>query len=81
MASQNDISRLQLLSSLKGNSVVLPDMQALLRDWPQHVNPEIDRLHKDVEKYLETYIIPVQLSSCRSLSAPGSFQLAVGFGK
>jgi hypothetical protein len=81
MASQDHLSRLQLLSSLKGNSAVLPDMQALLYDWPQHVNPEIDRLHKDVEKYLDTYIILLPLSSCRSLAASGSFHLVAGFGK
>jgi hypothetical protein len=57
MASQNELSRPELLSSLVGSSAVLPDMQTLLRDWPRSVNPEIDRLHKDVEKYLEMYTL------------------------
>ncbi len=59
MAPLPELPRERLLSSLKGNSAILPDMQALLRDWPRNVNPELDRLHRDVEKYLETYVILV----------------------
>lgn len=61
MTSRNELPRERLLSSLKGNSVVLPDMQALLRDWPQYVNPEIETLHTDVEKYLEMYTILINV--------------------
>lgn len=75
MASQNELSRPELLSSLVGSSAVLPDMQTLLRDWPRSVNPEIDRLHKDVEKYLEMYTLPsiewLPLTLCSSLFPPG----------
>ena len=57
MASLHVLSRERLLSSMKGKSAVLPDMQALLRDWPRNVNPELGRLHRDVEKYLETCVV------------------------
>ena len=48
-----NITRKQLLNSLRGSIVVLPDVQSVLRHWPQNVNPHLSRLRDDVEKYLE----------------------------
>ena len=47
----------QLLHSLRGSSVVLPDMQGLLSDWPRYVNPEIKKLREVVDTHLERYLI------------------------
>jgi hypothetical protein len=53
MVSLKNLPREQLLPSLKGKSFVVPDMQALLCDWPQLVNPHLETLYGDVEKYIE----------------------------
>lgn len=59
MTSLHLLSRERLLSSLKGKSAILPDMLAVLRDWPRTVNPELGKFHRDVEKYLETCVVLV----------------------
>ncbi len=33
-------SRQQLLKSLRGRSLIVPDLQSLFDHWPQSVNPE-----------------------------------------
>jgi hypothetical protein len=45
--------RQKLLTDLQGCTVVIPDLQDLFKNWPQGVNPEVGRLHDDVEKKLE----------------------------
>ena len=56
MESLQVISRQQLLHSLRGQSVVIPDLRTLFDHWPQGVNPEVERLREDVENRLEMYI-------------------------
>ncbi|KAA6411299.1 MAG: hypothetical protein FRX48_04579 [Lasallia pustulata] len=53
MGSLQMISRQQLLHSLRGQSLVIPDLRTLFDHWPQGVNPEVERLREDVESRLE----------------------------
>lgn len=70
MLSQNQLSRMQILSSLKGASAVIPNIQALLGGWPHRLNPEIERLHEEVDKYLETLFPPgKRLRKMKALNA------------
>ena len=46
--------RQELLSSLRGRQVIVPDLQAIFHDWPQAVNPELATLSKDVDIKLES---------------------------
>ena len=55
MGSLQMISRQQLLHSLRGQSLVIPDLRTLFDHWPQGVNPEVERLREDVESRLEMY--------------------------
>lgn len=48
MASRSDI-----LTALKGKHVRVPDLQALLQEWPQYTNPYLQRLQGDVDAKLE----------------------------
>ncbi|KAH8662917.1 isoprenoid synthase domain-containing protein [Tricladium varicosporioides] len=45
--------RENLLSLIRGQSMTLPDIEYLLRHWPQSIHPELDRLYTDIELYLE----------------------------
>ena len=47
------ISRQQLLKLLRGQSLVIPDLEILFDHWPQSVNPEENRLRDDVDRKLE----------------------------
>lgn len=47
----------QILQSLRGNTLKIPDLQALLQHWPQYVNLEVDRLRRYVDKKLRAYVI------------------------
>ncbi|KAI0892300.1 terpenoid synthase [Annulohypoxylon nitens] len=42
--------REQLLMSLRGCHVTIPDMQSMISHWPQGVHPDIERLCEHVEK-------------------------------
>ncbi|KAI1092618.1 terpenoid synthase [Rostrohypoxylon terebratum] len=42
--------REQLLLSLRGCHVTIPDMQSMISHWPQGVHPDIERLNEHVEK-------------------------------
>ena len=53
MGSLDDTPRQQLLQSLRGQSLVIPDLQSLFRDWHQAIHPELDRLRKNVDHRLE----------------------------
>lgn len=57
MESNTESSRQQLLKSLQGRSLHIPDLQALLDDWPQYVNPEVGRLREDVDERLQRYVM------------------------
>ena len=53
MAPNAEPPRQQLLNSLQGCNLYIPDLQALLERWPQYVNPELERLQKHVAERLE----------------------------
>ncbi|KAL8908996.1 MAG: hypothetical protein Q9207_000447 [Kuettlingeria erythrocarpa] len=46
-------SRQQLLTTLQGRSLHIPDLHALMSHWPQDVHPEIERLRQDCDKTLQ----------------------------
>lgn len=46
-------TRLELLSSVRGNTLVFPDLWQYCSHWPQAVNPGIDQLRKDVSDWLD----------------------------
>lgn len=57
MAPNTESPRQQLLGSLQGCSLYIPDLQALLSHWPQYVHPELKRLQKDVLERLERCVM------------------------
>lgn len=44
------MDREEILSALRGQSLHIPDLQALLSDWPQYVSPELGRLRGECDK-------------------------------
>ena len=61
MAPHTGTSRQQLLKSLQGHSLSIPNLQALLDHWPQYVNPELEHLQKDVVERLQRCVIYLRL--------------------
>ena len=59
--------REQILESLQGRTLIVPNLEVLFEHWPQSVHPEEKRLRDDVNRRLEEYVI-LCLSSQRSLS-------------
>lgn len=50
------MDREEILSSLRGQNLHIPDFQALLSHWPQYVSPELGRLRTECdEKYQELF--------------------------
>ena len=50
MASELSVS---ILMSLRGQSITLPDLNSIFRDWPKEVNPGLGQLRRDVDEYLD----------------------------
>lgn len=48
--TQNDSQ--SILAELRGQSIVLPDLNAIFLGWPKDVNPGLDRLRDDVDEWL-----------------------------
>jgi hypothetical protein len=46
-------SREKLLTTLRGRSFVIPDLQQIFGHWPQDVHPELGRLAEDVKQRLD----------------------------
>ncbi|CAG8949918.1 hypothetical protein HYFRA_00004248 [Hymenoscyphus fraxineus] len=46
-------TRQKLLASLQGATVTIPNLRGLFNNWPQDVNPEVERLDEDVQRKLE----------------------------
>jgi len=44
-----------ILESLRGKSVVLPDLNAILHGWPREVNQGLEQVRNDVDEWLEKY--------------------------
>ena len=53
MSPYDEAPRKHLLESLRGHTIRIPDLQALLASWPQYANPELERLQKDVDERLQ----------------------------
>ncbi|KAL1640472.1 hypothetical protein SLS58_006971 [Diplodia intermedia] len=49
-------TRLELLSEVRGQTLVLPDLWQYCSHWPQAVNPGLDRLRQDVNDWLDSAI-------------------------
>ncbi|KAI0186077.1 isoprenoid synthase domain-containing protein [Xylaria flabelliformis] len=47
-------SREELVTSIRGTEVVIPDFQSLLSHWPAKVHEEVGRLSEDVQRRLES---------------------------
>lgn len=52
MAQEQTVS---IVTALRGQSVVLPDLNAVLDGWPREVNQGLDRLRRDVDDWLDRY--------------------------
>ena len=46
-----------ILTTLHGQSVVIGDLNAIFDGWPREVNQYIDRLRRDVDEWLERYVL------------------------
>lgn len=53
MLPEDQNPRQRLLESLRGQELHVPDLQPLFKHWPQSVNPNLDRLRKDVDERLK----------------------------
>lgn len=42
-----------ILAELRGQSIVLPDLNVVFNGWPRHVNVHLDRLRRDVDRWLD----------------------------
>ena len=42
-----------ILAELRGQSIILPDLNAMFNGWPRHVNVHLDRLRRDVDRWLD----------------------------
>ena len=40
------------LASIRGQSIILPDLHSMFKDWPKKINPELEYLRSDVEAWL-----------------------------
>ncbi|KAL0264969.1 hypothetical protein SLS55_000924 [Diplodia seriata] len=49
-------TRQELLSEVRGQTLVLPDLWQYCSHWPQAVNPGLDRLRQDVNDWLDSAI-------------------------
>ncbi|KAI1650312.1 uncharacterized protein F4817DRAFT_328998 [Daldinia loculata] len=45
-----DGPREQLLSSIRGSQVIIPDMQTMISHWPQRSHPDVERIDKYVQE-------------------------------
>ena len=52
MASELSVS---ILMSLRGQSIILPDLNSIFQDWPKEVNPGLGQLRRDVDEWLDRY--------------------------
>lgn len=44
-----------IIAELRGQSIVLPDLNALFENWPKQVNADLERLRHDVDEWLDRY--------------------------
>lgn len=53
-----------IIAELRGQSIVLPNLNAMFESWPKQVNTNLDRLRHDVDGWLDRYRAPHFSSSC-----------------
>jgi len=53
MGSPSGFGREQLLLAVKGQKVVIPNLQDIFRKWPQSVNNELENNQLAVDQYLD----------------------------
>ena len=46
-----------ILTALHSQSIVLPDLNAILDGWPREINQNLDQLRRDVDEWLDRYDI------------------------
>ena len=44
-----------ILAELRGQCIVLPDLNGVLNSWPKQTNRNLDRLRHDVDEWLDRY--------------------------
>jgi len=49
-------TREELIKSLRGQKIHIPDLEALMRHWPQEISPHIDVAEKVVNEKLNAYV-------------------------
>ncbi|KAL1877797.1 hypothetical protein Plec18167_004766 [Paecilomyces lecythidis] len=47
--------RKRLVRSLRGKTFIIPDLESIFHHWPYAVNPEVDRLKKELNQRMEQY--------------------------
>ena len=47
--------RHELVNSLRGQNVRIPDLHVLFQGWPEAMNPQIAALRRDVDQTLNKY--------------------------
>ena len=52
MASEPSVS---ILTELRGQSIILPDLSSIFHDWPKEVNPALGQLRRDVDEWLDRH--------------------------
>lgn len=53
-----------IVRSLKGQRILLPDLNALLDGWPRKVNVHLERLRQSVDLWLEEYAFVFDIHDC-----------------
>lgn len=52
MTQEQSIS---VITALRGQSIRLPDLNAVFDGWPREVNQGLDRLRRDLDDWLDRY--------------------------
>jgi hypothetical protein len=51
------VARTDVIRSIQGQRVVIPDLQSLLSDWPKGQSDEEAKVKRDVGKRLDEYVV------------------------
>jgi len=52
LKKDHQTERTRLLTALRGQTIRIPDLAVLFNGWPTKTNPKLDRLRRDVRKWL-----------------------------
>ncbi|QKX52974.1 uncharacterized protein TRUGW13939_00045 [Talaromyces rugulosus] len=56
--TETRVTRKQVLAALRTQRIPVPDLIPLFSHWPSKVSPELDKLRKDVDTWLNTFSLP-----------------------